>query len=325
VDPSNLGRTVNIPFEGTRTLQSTFTAADFNATVASQVPSTRVANLAKIASGANAFLSGLFNDGAIKFLDGQSRPILYGTDGSDALRGSVSVFFTDVSRPNLINGLLLINQPLASFTPNGIAYITGDGNDAISARDTNDYLDGGTGDDILKGGLGNDTYVFKLDDGKDTVIDADGQGSIVIAGTPLDGKTKPSFEDPANHGLQTWVSPDGQFKYVLTSGTTQNGALQITGAGLGSGTINVGNFKIDRLGLKLNPKKQVAIKIAGNNANPINSADFTPQTTSADINEGGAKIVKVFLSGPANTGDTLKLSAANAQVWSPSPATSRLP
>ncbi|MEJ8563141.1 CARDB domain-containing protein [Yoonia sp. GPGPB17] len=50
----------------------------------------------------------------------------------------------------------------------------------------NDLLDGGTGNDLLQGGLGADTFVFRPDDGTDTIaqvlIDYDDPGSSQIVG-----------------------------------------------------------------------------------------------------------------------------------------------
>ncbi len=50
-----------------------------------------------------------------------------------------------------------------------------------------DTLQGGLGNDFLLGGTGNDTYKYTTDDGFDTLLDADGSGSIVIDGTTLAG------------------------------------------------------------------------------------------------------------------------------------------
>lgn len=46
---------------------------------------------------------------------------------------------------------------------------------------------GHLGNDILLGGAGADTYVYNTGDGFDTIIDSDGQGSIVVDGNTLAG------------------------------------------------------------------------------------------------------------------------------------------
>ena len=55
----------------------------------------------------------------------------------------------------------------------------------------NDTLQGGKGNDYLEGGTGNDTYIYTSGgnntDGLDTILDTDGNGSMVIDGTTLAG------------------------------------------------------------------------------------------------------------------------------------------
>lgn len=68
------------------------------------------------------------------------------------------------------------------------------GNDVLNGRDGDDYLSGGTGNDVLNGGVGNDTldggvgfdsYVLTSGEIKDTIIDSDCEGRIVIDGADI--------------------------------------------------------------------------------------------------------------------------------------------
>jgi len=92
----------------------------------------------------------------------------------------------------------------------------GAGNDSLSGGNGNDMLYGGVGDDTLiggggndwlYGGAGNDRYEFSGSFGSDTVLDADGQGSIWVSGVQLTGGEK--------LGANVWT--DKQWTYYLTA------------------------------------------------------------------------------------------------------------
>jgi Ca2+-binding RTX toxin-like protein len=192
--------------------------------------------------------------------------------------------------------------------------VGGDYMDSITAGSGDDFLIGGLADDILFGGDGDDLYVFNRGDGDDTIIDSDGSGKIRVGAKELNGAAKESYLDDANGKHQTWESDDGQFKYVMLDGDAEvGGTLQITGEGLGANcSITVKNFKNDQLGIKLNLKKEIAFSSSGGNQNPIDSADYVADQTAAAFNEFGTKAAKLFLNGPAEAGDKLKLSAGGA-------------
>jgi RTX calcium-binding nonapeptide repeat (4 copies) len=65
------------------------------------------------------------------------------------------------------------------------ALVGGSAADLLVGNAGDDVLMGGTGNDTLLGGKGNDTYVFQSGDGLDTILDSDGQGSIVYDGVTL--------------------------------------------------------------------------------------------------------------------------------------------
>ncbi|NOS76641.1 MAG: hypothetical protein HOP35_01715 [Nitrospira sp.] len=58
----------------------------------------------------------------------------------------------------------------------------GAGNDTVLAGVGNDQVTGGLGTDSLSGGAGQDTYFFNAGDGRDTIIDAAGEGNRLIFG-----------------------------------------------------------------------------------------------------------------------------------------------
>lgn len=332
VDPSDIGRVVNIPFTGLRTVKPLFTSADFNAAVASlPLPSTQD-NLLRILEGANDFIAQLFNGGTIRFLDSQNRPILYGTDKGDTINGSTSVSGVDISKPNLVNGFLRINQPLSGFVQNGIAYIAGKGNDIVTAGAKNDYLDGGAGNDILDGkagideifggadndiliggtgndqiygGTGFDTYVEAEGDGADTLGDTDGKGRIIV-NTAIANSAAALFIGVKNQS-HIWQSPDG--KLTLTGGG--NWTLSFAG-----GSIDLGSsFASGQLGIRLidapvDPQTTRDIKgdVKPIDTNPTQDGD---QYANDDLDN-----IMVGTEVEADRADTLKDSSGNDHVMS---------
>jgi hypothetical protein len=67
------------------------------------------------------------------------------------------------------------------------ALVGGTGADLLVGNAGADTLQGGLGNDFLLGGIGNDTYKYTTGDGFDTLLDADGNGNIVVDGTTLAG------------------------------------------------------------------------------------------------------------------------------------------
>jgi Ca2+-binding RTX toxin-like protein len=108
----------------------------------------------------------------------------------------------------------------------------------------NDTLTGKGGRDYLEGGVGNDTYIEASDGVADTILDADGQGSIRLDGAILAGGTATAYG--ANAEPVSWKSNvhaglayrrDGADLLVIKDGTVEliirdfdfsNGDLGIT-------------------------------------------------------------------------------------------------
>ncbi|EGW22066.1 calcium-binding protein [Methylobacter tundripaludum] len=70
---------------------------------------------------------------------------------------------------------------------NGNTLLGQSGNDILLGEGGDDTLNGGTGNDTLIGGQGNDTYIYTQGDGFDTLLDSDGQGSIIYNDITLSG------------------------------------------------------------------------------------------------------------------------------------------
>ncbi|WP_124982195.1 calcium-binding protein [Ralstonia solanacearum] len=210
IDPSNIGRTVRLVFDGIDTIsRTTLTESNFNSD-RRNVVSVDLVDKAKIGLTAlhaieelkdRLFASG---DQSIRFLDSQGRPIIYGTVYSDSIGGSVTPGGTDLNQDKynlagwFLGGVLDLglNNNLYGYLQNGIAYVAGSGNDKIIGTNRNDALYGGGGDDTLLGGMGNDmlaggngfdSYIIDAQSGSDVIVDADGLGQIVFGDMPLTG------------------------------------------------------------------------------------------------------------------------------------------
>ncbi len=134
VDPSGIGRTVDIYFDGTRNLQNMFTHADYvNAAVTAVLPNPGL--VGTIIGNAFSFTHDLFNNGSTRFLY-DNKPILYGTNGDDSLSAS-KVNWQDAP---------FLNE----YKSNGVVLIAGAGDDALTGSTADDYLLGGLGNDTLK-------------------------------------------------------------------------------------------------------------------------------------------------------------------------------
>ncbi len=94
---------------------------------------------------------------------GDGNDVLYGEAGNDQLIGGVG---TDTLDGGVGDDIL----------------VGGDDNDALVGGDGNDVLVGGVGNDSLHGWKGNDVYVFDVNSGQDTVVDAYDTNTILIDG-----------------------------------------------------------------------------------------------------------------------------------------------
>ena len=124
-----------------------------------------------------------------------------------------------------INYTLTAN--VENLTLTGSAAINGTGNDLANALTGNagaNVLDGGSGNDLLKGGGGNDSYRFGLGYGVDTILDKQGQNTLVFGSGIVAADLRFSLEgknlliDVTTNGiptgdrviLQDWYVPEDE-------------------------------------------------------------------------------------------------------------------
>ncbi|MEW6532820.1 MAG: calcium-binding protein [Thermodesulfobacteriota bacterium] len=106
--------------------------------------------------------------------DGWWYPHMFGTWGSDAVKGSATEgdgYINGLTGDDVIYGT---DRNEYLFNQAGDALLVGGGgNDQIWAGEGDDILDGGPGNDRLYGETGNDTYIFRRGSGQDIIIDPD--------------------------------------------------------------------------------------------------------------------------------------------------------
>lgn len=151
-------------------------------------------------TGADLMVGGKGDD--IYYVDNVKDKIIEKNDaGEDTVRSSIEYTLGS----NLENLTLLGNQNLQGFgnsvdniiignDGNNILYgysgndtiYGGSGNDTIYGGENNDIISGDTGNDLLYGGNGDDTYLFKLNDGIDTIEDTSGKRDCVSFDSSVD-------------------------------------------------------------------------------------------------------------------------------------------
>jgi Ca2+-binding RTX toxin-like protein len=191
-------------------------------------------------------------------------------------------------------------------------------NDALYGGAGADTLDGRAGDDYLEGGAGNDTYTFKASFGKDTVVDSDGVGRIVVGSQTL-GKASASL---LRANQWDFKLDSGQWVYmnVYDDASSSTGKrLVITQEGDTTNSITVNHFDVDKaktatgyLGIKFGSTPKLAVvKSAGTNV--WSDKDFTLATLAGrttSIKEGTGCTFTLCLNEPAKAGDTITLALA---------------
>lgn len=135
------------------------------------------------------FVDRAAGDGATFTLGGDgttASQVVFARDGGDAVTGDASV-----DRLHGGDGDDVLDGAGGDDLVEGAR-----GNDTLGGGTGADRLEGGAGDDILAGGRGNDrlaggsghdVYGFSRGDGVDTIVDADGEGEIVLDGEALGG------------------------------------------------------------------------------------------------------------------------------------------
>jgi Ca2+-binding RTX toxin-like protein len=180
-----------------------------------------------------------------------------------------------------------------------------DGNDTLVGGSGVDIFCGGKGNDYLEGGAGNDTYNYTTNDGFDTLLDSDGQGSIVEDGTTLTGGDQ--YGDARVHrdaGGHLYVDvgqnqllidgnmlvknyTSGQLGLTLTGAPTEANLPTLTGNGLDN---FIGNTVYNR-----DPNDSYTLKatlpgttIVATSLTGLGTANILVGGTGSDILSGGA-------------------------------------
>src|SRR5207249_769455 len=154
----------------------------------------------------------------------------------------------------------------------------------------NDVLTGGKGNDILIGGDGQDTYIWKEGDGKDTIIDSDRKGWIVIKG--VSESIVPSSFRPDASRPNTWVSRDGNI--TLTHNSPWRLVLP------DGGEIELGDFTDGDFGIRLRdlPATPDRTLILGTEQTDIYTSMLSPIWPTSEADEidalGGNDIAAGF-------------------------------
>ena len=182
IDPSGIGRKVNIKFDWDNIDTKTLTYQDYLNEETSLGSWINQGSVGWDSFFTNNLVKELWDTGVIQFLDEENRIILYGTQDSDQFNAS-----------ELHTKLVKLYSELSEkdFSQSGIVYVAGDGHDSITGTDYNDRLIGGDGIDSLDGGKGADRLeggkdfdLYHTDNG-DTVFDEDGKGVIFFNGKSL--------------------------------------------------------------------------------------------------------------------------------------------
>ncbi len=169
-----------------------------------------------------------------------------GADGADALAGA--------------EGADLLYGGLGQDALDG-----GASDDVLVGGAGSDILRGGTGTDWLVGGIGLDTYVYRMGDGRDSIVDEDKRGRIVIeteAGTGDVERRVAGTLIKASSG-NTWTSPDGTL--TLTHDSSWKIVLPDGGEIDLGDTLNAGDFGL-----------QVKDFVLANPTTPPIAGDLTP-------------------------------------------------
>ena len=204
MDPSGIGKTVNIHFTDNRYFQigdGIFTQDDYANDV---LVSGGNNNRPKVASmNYVAYQDGLEildQSGIYNFRDENNRIVVFGSQENDALieyqaknlqlDKDVDVSAIDNKWQHLwLDSTIadaFIDNEYSQYLKNGIVYIAGNGNDTIVGTQYNDQLIGGNGIDSLDGGKGSDRLeggqgfdIYHVDNG-DTILDSDGVGCVLL-------------------------------------------------------------------------------------------------------------------------------------------------
>lgn len=186
IDPSGIGRTVNIKFDWDNVNTKTLSYQDYQNEKTSSNFLTNKWNQASVGLDSvltNNLVQKLWDNGIIRFLDEDGRIIFYGTHDYE---NSSSKFYL------MNNTYIYIQLPKlyadlgASELKSGVVFISGNGDDSVIGSINNDKIIGNSGSDTLNGNNGDDVLIAGSNkyDTSDTSINTliGGKGSDEIHG-----------------------------------------------------------------------------------------------------------------------------------------------
>jgi RTX calcium-binding nonapeptide repeat (4 copies) len=315
-------------------------ASDLNKLATNLAGLNRQAQDAIIAQGIEWYYWQSANYAGQKFLSVNNGVLQYTTAQGDGLTGALNKAstYTNLWTNSLIPQGAVQTSGLTRFDTSGyqqwnvVATSAGEQATALDATKSQlfignngaDTFTGGNQNDALLGGQGDDTYKFSGSFGKDTIIDADGQGKLVLG-----EQTLGIFKGAGKRGQYYFDLGAGQYAGLfiaddntsstkktayITQGTDPNNVITIRNFDEAAASSSAGN---GYLGIKLDTSQKLAL-IAGDGktlgadtANYWSDIDFTPENLSgkeSSIYERGGKIFTISLAVAASAGDTLTLN-----------------
>ncbi len=196
---------------------------------------------------------------------------IHGASGDDVLRGGAGADLLDGGR----GADLLFGGAGADALAGGLGddeIEGGSGNDRLTGDSGDDSLAGGRGDDRLEGGKGADGYRFDSGDGTDTIVDADGHGSVFVDEVAISGTSR------RRDG--SWASEDGKIEYSFDGEPDEGGTLTIRvfrggqeHSSTPENTIRVRNWRNGQLGITLGDGSAAALTLAPDESDAQESVD----------------------------------------------------
>jgi len=182
--------------------------------------------------------------------------------------------------------------------------------DLLIGNAGDDTLYGGLGADTLLGGVGYDTYRLFANEGLDTILDTDGQGTVLLAGVQAQGKAGVSdSKDWLQLAPGAWQDKQHGITYTLLTLADGSRDLYIAASG---GSARIKGWQSGQLGIALDAGEpatppEISLTLVGDLA-PIDTNPAAP-----GIQEGYDLLdnVKVGTTAAPDRDDTLYDSDGN--------------